>query len=184
MLSQFLYFSVIAFTTTLKRFDKNGEKTGWTYIDIPAEIAQRIKPGTKKIFRVKGKIDAVTFQGVSLMPMGGGDFIMPVNATLRKSIRKNIGAPVKLEISEDTNDPLLPPADFLACLQDEPSALEHFGSLPSSHRRHYVRWIIQAKTETTRTGRIADAISALAKGIAFGEMLRSRRKRDTQNPLL
>ena len=32
-----------------------GEKTGWSYIEIPAAIAQQLKPNYKKSFRVKGK---------------------------------------------------------------------------------------------------------------------------------
>jgi hypothetical protein len=45
---------MIKFTATLLKFDKQGEKTGWTYIEIPADLAQKLKPGNKKIFRVKG----------------------------------------------------------------------------------------------------------------------------------
>ncbi|HEY0262586.1 MAG TPA: DUF1905 domain-containing protein, partial [Chitinophagales bacterium] len=74
---------MISFKTTLKKFAEQGEKTGWTFIDVPAEIAQQIKPDTKKSYRVKGKLDAVEVSGLALVPMGGGDFIIALNATLR-----------------------------------------------------------------------------------------------------
>ena len=35
---------MIEFTTTIHKFDKKGEKTGWTYIEISAAQAGKIKP--------------------------------------------------------------------------------------------------------------------------------------------
>ncbi len=80
---------MVCFSTIIKKFEEKGEKTGWTYIDIQAGIAQQLIPNNKKAFRVKGKLDEYIFEGISLVPMGGGDFIMPINATIRKNIRKS-----------------------------------------------------------------------------------------------
>lgn len=91
----------VTFKATLHKFDKKGEKTSWTFIDIGEDIISRIKPGHKKSFRIKGKIDDYTFKAVSLLPMGEGDFIMPVNGDVRKKIRKKEGDTVLMEISED-----------------------------------------------------------------------------------
>ena len=82
----------VQFTTTIHKFDKQGEKTGWTYIEIPADVAQKMKPGNKKSFRVKGKLDSFNISGIALLPMGGGVFIMALNATMRKGIGKRHGA--------------------------------------------------------------------------------------------
>ena len=38
---------MIKFTATILKFNEQGEKTGWTYIEIPADIAQQIKPNNK-----------------------------------------------------------------------------------------------------------------------------------------
>jgi hypothetical protein len=38
---------MVELVTSLKRFAQQGEKTGWTYIEIPADIAQALKPGMK-----------------------------------------------------------------------------------------------------------------------------------------
>ena len=75
---------MIQFTTTIMQFGQQGEKTGWHYIEIPADIAQKLKPGNKKSFRVKGKLDDFSFSGVALLPMGGGRFIIALNKDLRK----------------------------------------------------------------------------------------------------
>src|SRR5689334_7755845 len=64
--------SMISFVTTIERFGQQGEKTGWTYILVPSELAQKLQPGSRKGFRVKGKIDQHPFKMISLLPMGGG----------------------------------------------------------------------------------------------------------------
>src|SRR3712207_1634443 len=89
--------SMVQFTTTILKFGQNGEKTGWTYIDIPARIAGKLSPGNKKTFRVKGKLDSYVISKVALLPKGEGDFIMPLNAAMRKAIKKQKGASVKVQ---------------------------------------------------------------------------------------
>ena len=163
---------MVKFTATLLKFEKQGEKTGWTYIEIPADIAQQLKPGNKKSFRVKGRLDNHKVAGVSLLPMGGGLFIMPVNATMRKAIAKRHGAMVKVQLQAD-DSAFVFNADFMECLEYEPKAKEHFNSLTGSHQRYFSKWIDSAKTEPTKTKRIAMAVNALAKKWGYSEMLRS-----------
>jgi hypothetical protein len=169
---------MIRFTATIHQFGEQGEKTGWTYIEIPADLAQKLKSGNRKSFRVKGKLDQYAIKGVALLPTGGGSFIMALNKTMRKGIRKNEGAMLKVQLEEDTQ-PYRLNKEFAACLQDEPAAEKFFGTLPRSHQNYFSKWIEAAKTEATRTKRIAMAVSALAKRMGFSEMIRSEReKRD------
>ena len=67
---------MITFITTIQKFEKQGEKTGWTYIEIPEAIATQLLPDNKKSFRVKGKLDNFEINGVALLPMGLGNFIL------------------------------------------------------------------------------------------------------------
>jgi len=165
----------VQFTATMNRFDKQGEKTGWTYVEIPADLAQQLKPGNKKEFKVKGKIDRHVIKRVSLLPMGGGTFIMPVNASMRKAIGKRHGVMVKLQLTEDKSEFVFN-KDFLECLEDEPAAKFFFSSLPGSHQRYFSKWIDEAKTEQTKTKRIAMAVTALSKDFDYGKMLREAKK--------
>ena len=123
---------MIRFTVTIDQFGEQGEKTGWTYIEIPADLAEKLKPGNKKSFRVKGKLDQYSIKSVALLPMGGGSFIMALNKTMRKGIRKNKGAMLKVQLEEDTQ-PYQLNKEFSACLKDEPGAEKFFGTLPRSH---------------------------------------------------
>lgn len=161
----------IEFTTALHRFEKQGEKTGWTYIEIPAELAGRIKPG-KKGFRVKGKLDNHKISQAALFPRGGGSFILPVNATMRKGIGKKHGAMVKVVLEEDKK-PFEFNKDFIECLADDPAAEAFFKTLAGSVQRYFSKWVDEAKTEQTKTKRIAQAVSALSRSTSFSEMIRN-----------
>lgn len=166
---------MIQFTATIEKFKSKGEKTGWTYILIPSSIAVQLNPASKKSFRIKGKIDNIVIEGVSLLPMGEGDFILALNKSFRKKIKKVIGEKVDLQIKIDKNEYQLPD-DFIDCLKDNPEAIEYFNSLAKSHRNYFGKWIEEAKTETTRTKRLVHAISALSLKMDFGQMLRSLKK--------
>ncbi len=161
----------VKFTATILKFASKGEKTGWTYVDVPSDIAQSLKPGNKKSFRVKGFINSHPINMVALMPMGDGNFILTLNAEIRKGLGRNHGAVVQLELTVDTKVYQID-SDFLECLDDEPKAKKQFEKLPPSHRNYYSKWIESAKTEATKAKRIAMAIEAISKSMNYGEMLR------------
>jgi hypothetical protein len=163
---------MIKLNTTLLKFDEQGEKTGWTYIEIPFEVAQKLKSGNKKSFRVKGFLDSFAIAGAALMPMGEGNFIMAVNAAMRKGIGKRKGAQIVARLEVD-DTPQLPSSDLLACMQDEPKALDFFKTLTKGHQNYFTKWIESAKTGQTKAKRIAQAVNALSKGHHFGIMLRT-----------
>ena len=162
---------MVKFTCTILKFEKQGEKTGWTYIEVPADLAQKLKPGNKREFKVKGKLDNFKISRVSLIPMGGGRFIMPINAGMRKEIGKRHGAMLNVQLVAD-NSEFVFNKDFMDCLDFEPAAKEHFTTLTGSHQRYFSKWIDSGKTEPTKTKRIAMAVNALAKKWGYPEMLR------------
>ncbi|HYG39046.1 MAG TPA: YdeI/OmpD-associated family protein [Cytophagales bacterium] len=166
---------MVRFTAIIDRFAQKGEKTGWSYILVPLDIAEQLLPGNKKSFRVKGKLDKYAFEGVGLLPMGEGNFIMALNGTIRKAIRKEKDDEVQVEMEVDTQEKPLS-SDFIECLNDEPIALDFFNSLPKGHQRYFSNWIETAKTDHTKIKRIAQAVNALAMNFGFGEMIRMNKK--------
>lgn len=164
----------IGFETILEKFGSMGEKTGWTYIKIPTVVSEKLMPGNKKSFRVKGLLDEHAIKSVALIPMGEGQFIMAINASMRKAIRKNIGATVSVLVEAD-KDPIPLSGGLLECLQDEPEALKHFSNLLPSHQQYYSKWVESAKTEPTKAKRIGIVVNGLARGLDFGAMLRAER---------
>ncbi|MEX8548431.1 MAG: YdeI/OmpD-associated family protein [Mucilaginibacter sp.] len=163
---------MVELTAILLQFAEKGEKTGWTYLSIPADVAQEIKPDNKLSFRVKGFLDGVPISGLALLPMGEGEFILPVKAVLRKALGKQKGAMVKMQLEEDKDFKITMPDDLAACFTDEPEALHNFNQLPKSHQHYYFKWINGAKTEATRVKRIAATLNASSKGLGYGEMMR------------
>ncbi|RYF59698.1 MAG: DUF1905 domain-containing protein, partial [Cytophagaceae bacterium] len=91
----------ISFKSLLLKFGQNGEKTGWTYIEIPLDLTETLKPGQRTSFRVKGTLDAHPIRQIALLPMGDGTFILVVNATMRRAIRKEEGASVQVMLEVD-----------------------------------------------------------------------------------
>ena len=166
---------MVTFTATLLKFDSQGEKTGWTYIEVPEKITEQLKPGHRRSFRVKGKLDNHPIKGVALLPMKGGGFIMPVNATMRKGMGKTKGAKVAVQLEVDTK--VIPLSkDMMECLADEPKALVFFKKLAPSHQQYYSKWIEGAKTPATKAKRIAATVTAMERQMSYGEMLRAMRE--------
>ena len=151
---------MVVFDAVIKRFQAQAEKTGWTYINIPAELASQLKPGSRLTFRVKGKLDNIKIEKLSVLPMGNGDFIMTLNKQLRKSIAKPLGATIKVQITHDKREIEILP-ELLVCLKDDPEAYKTFMKLTPSHQRYFSKWVTDAKTDETRVKRIAVTISAL-----------------------
>ena len=166
---------MIEFTATILKFGEQGEKTGWSYIPVPADLAQELLPDNKKAFRVKGKLDAFSFEQASLIPMGGGDFILAFNAAMRKGTGKRAGAMIQVRMVLDKQE-LNIPEDFKDCLEEDEPAKAFYNALPKSHQRYWINWINSVKSPQARDSRLVRAITALAQGHGFAEMLRAEKK--------
>jgi uncharacterized protein YdeI (YjbR/CyaY-like superfamily) len=59
---------------------------------------------------------------------------------------------------------LVIPDYFLEALQSNEHALRNFNAFSYSHKKEYVEWIVDAKTEATRQKRLATAIEWMAEG--------------------
>lgn len=162
---------MINFTTVIEKFDKQGEKTGWTYVLIPFDIAEKLNKGVKKSYRVKGKIDNVPIKQLALIPIGGGDFIISLKADLRKKIKKQRGEKVKLTIEVDASEYKIN-TDFIDCLKEDKSAEKFFKTLTPGHQKYFSKWIDEAKTIETKSKRIAKAMEGFKMKMGFPEMLR------------
>ena len=168
---------MIRFRKPILKFGKKGEKTGWTYAEVTADIAGQIKPGIKKSFRVKGKLDDYVIESTALIPMGKGNFILPINAQMRRGTGKKQGEEILLELEAD-NSPVIYDTDLIECLEDEPAAKNFFYTLPKSHQNYYSKWITSAKTFETKSKRLAQCINALLEKQNYGEMMRSNKKKN------
>jgi hypothetical protein len=167
---------MVIFDAIILQFGEMGEKTGWQYVAVPADIAQELKPGNKKSFRVRGMLDGLAIAGIALMPMGGGEFILVLKAELRKSLHKNKGAMLKISLEEDVDFKVDMPDDLNECLEFEDGTMETFMGMPKSHQNYFIKWINDAKTDETRAKRIVNTINAMLRKLNYGQMLRELKK--------
>jgi len=167
---------MVEFNTLILQFAEQGEKTGWSYIEIPADIAQQLKPNNKKSFRVRGMLDGFAVNGMALMPMGKGNFIMALKAEVRKGIHKKAGAMLQVRLEEDLDYKVEVPDDLKECFDFEPEAWIFFNSLPKSHRDYFIKWIEGAKTNETRNKRIVNTVNAMLRKWPYNVMMREMKK--------
>jgi hypothetical protein len=135
-------------------------------------VIKSFKLPSKKAFRVKGNIDAVKFEKLSTYPVGDGEFILAINGTMRKALRKKEGARVSVNLQKDSPKGL-ESAELMTCLKEEGLAYERFKKQLRSHQNYFHRYVCTAKTPATRAGRILNVINAMNKGYDFGQMIRN-----------
>lgn len=88
-------------------------------------------------------------------------------AQLKQAV-KAIDAGAKLPRAKaDAPKPALAmPDDLAKALAKAAGAKKHFAAFSPSKQREYIEWVIEAKQETTRTKRIAQAVEWIAEGKA------------------
>ena len=168
---------MVRFTVTIQQDSRDPEKQGWSFIIINKTISNKLNPGVRKGFRVKGKLDNYEIKQTSLLPVSGERFMLPINARMRKATGKKAGDKLVVEMEVDKTKLKLS-TDLLVCLKDEPTAEKYFKSLPPSHQRYFSNWIEGARTEPTRAKRIALTLAALSRQMHFGMMLREEKSRN------
>lgn len=159
----------------IQKFGSHGEKTGWNYIEIRYEEAVKLYNKDKKSFKVKGLIDKVPISALALLPMGGGDYILPLNAPLLKKIGKFKGANVRLTLQLDTSEYELN-NDMMEAIETDERASAFFQTLTKSHQNYYSKWVDGAKTEATIAKRIALIVTTLAMHLNYSEMMHYAKK--------
>lgn len=163
------------FSADIRKYGRKGEKTGWTYISLNKELANQIKPHNKKSFRVKGKFDNCPVKGLAVLPVGSGEFIISLNEIIRTKLRKKEGDTVACSLEEDIDYKVDIPADLHQLLREEKTMIDNFMKLLPSHRSYFINWINAAKTEITRTKRLAMTANAMYHNLSYSEMIKLER---------
>ena len=85
-------------------------------------------------------------------------------ALIKKAVALN-DAGTKIERARPaTKKPLRVPSYFSALLKKNKKALAAFDNFSPSHKRDYIEWIVEAKTEETREKRIKTALQWMSQG--------------------
>ena len=131
---------------------------GGAYVKIPFDVNEVF--GKKRV-QVNASFDGEPYRGL-LVRMGEPWHILIVLKSIREKIGKSFGDEIHVTVEADDAARVIeiPPA-LAAAFEPEPEALAFFDTLAHSHRREYVRWIEEAKQESTREKRVAKTIEML-----------------------
>jgi hypothetical protein len=134
---------------------------GGAFVTVPFDVEQVF--GKKRV-KVKAVIGGMPYRG-TLVRMGGPCHMLPVLKSIREKAGRNFGDEIDVVLEEDTElRAITPPDDLARALAQQPDAAAFFGKLSYTHQREYVKWIEEAKRETTRTTRIERTIAMLLEG--------------------
>lgn len=84
---------------------------------------------------------------------------------IKKAMKLNEDG-VKVDRPKKKRPTLAMPDYFMAAIQKNKKALASYEQFSPSHRRDYIEWIVDAKTDATRDKRIAQAVEWMAEGKA------------------
>lgn len=119
--------------------------------------------GGRRAFPVRVSVNGVTLP-LRLARMGGENLIGLARAA-RDQAGVTIGSAYQVAIVADEAAPAVEvPEDLAAALADDGTARAAFEALAHSHRKEFVRWIGEAKRDTTRAQRVAKTLEMLRAG--------------------
>lgn len=137
-----------------------GGKTA-TGIAVPDDVVAALGGGRRPPVRVTVGDHSYRTTVASM----GGRFLVPLSAENRTAAGLTAGEEVEVEIVHDTAPRhVVVPDDLAAALAVDPPAATFFNALSHSHRKEWVRWIEEAKRESTRSTRVAQTVAALNAG--------------------
>ena len=146
------------FRTTIKQSGKTA-----TGIEIPDDVVSGLAAGRRPAVRVT--VNGYTYR--STVAVLGGVYLVGVSAEHRAGAGVAGGDEVDVDLELDTAPREIEvPADLAAALEAEPDARRTFDGLSYSNRSWHVLQINGAKTDETRTRRIARSVETLRAGRA------------------
>lgn len=115
------------------------------------------------MLKIKGVIDDYKFSNVRLMPLGNGNLFLAVKSEIRKKIKKQAGDMVHITLYKD-KEPMVIPEELILCMKYEIGILKRFEFYSDGEKKAFIEWIYSAKTEETKTDRIAKTMVMIQNG--------------------
>lgn len=138
----------------------------WTMIRLPVQTVNAF--GTKARVSVRILIGHQEF-ATSIMPMGDGHHHLMFNKAMQAAaagIGWQAGEPLSFEVRKDDQPrPETPmPKELENALEADLKAKSLFEKLAPSHRKEHIRYVAEAKQETTRLKRTARCLEIIHAG--------------------
>jgi hypothetical protein len=145
--------NTFVFQAELLRVDGGG-----CLLEVPPEIVAGF--GTRGRIPILGTLNNAPIRS-SFMPMCGRH-ILAVNREMREAADVAVGDTVQLCVRVDTEPRTVQvPEDMRAALMAHPTAHTAFERMSYTHRKEYVRAVLDAKRPETRARRIEQTVATL-----------------------
>ncbi|ADP83607.1 YdeI/OmpD-associated family protein [Pseudofrankia inefficax] len=132
-----------------------------TGIEVPPDVVAELNSGKRP--KVTVTIGPHSYQ-TTVAPMGGR-YLVPLSAENRRAAKVAAGDEVEVELVLDVAPRVVEvPDDLAAAIAAVPSAQATFEALAFTHRKEWVRWVVEAKKPETRQTRITKTVEALSAG--------------------
>jgi hypothetical protein len=142
----------VTFTSIVLK-DQTVNATG---IPVPDEAVAALGKGKNP--KVVVNLNGYVYHG--MVQTSNGRLMLSLSAEKREAAGLNAGDQVQVTLELDTEPRTVElPQDLKAALSDKSGALEAFDALSYSKRKEFVRQVEEAKTEETRTRRIAKVVA-------------------------
>lgn len=129
-------------------------------IEVPFDVEKEF--GKKRV-KILATFDGEPYRGT--LGRMGGRWPLGILKNIREKIGKGPGDTVEVTLQEDVEPRVVEvPDDLQKALSKDRKAAEFFEGLSYTHRKEYVRWIVEAKREETRRTRVEKAIVMMREG--------------------
>ena len=126
---------------------------------------------TEELFGKKGQVkikvlfdEKVEYRG-SLAKMKSDSHMLGLTQEIRKKLNKSIGDEVSIKLWEDKEERVVEvPEDVMLVFKAHPKAFELYEKMSYTHRKEYIRWIVEAKKPETRENRKVKMIEMIFAG--------------------
>ena len=147
----------VTFNTTLLQ----AEGKNATGISVPADVIAALGKGKKP--PVKVSLNGYSYR--TTIAAYGDVFMLPVSQQHREAAGVKAGDDLEVVLELDLEPRTVDvPDDLAAALAQKPGAAATFGALSYTRRKEFVRQVEEAKTQETRTRRIAGIVSKVGEG--------------------
>ena len=131
------------------------------YVRVPKRVSKAFN--IRGNIPVMGKLNNLPIRA-TLVPIGGGRHRLYINGAMRKRATVDVGDTVHLQLEIDKLPRHVKAPDyFIKALKMRKSAIDAFKSMPPSHQKELLVWILDAKKPETRERRIKKGIEHILK---------------------
>lgn len=133
------------------------------YVEFPFSTEEHF--GKKGLVKIKAIFDGdVEYRG-SLVKMKSDYHTLGLTQEIRKQLGKSFGDGVSVKLWEDKEERIvIIPDDVVIVFNENLKAKELFDAMSYTHRKEYIRWIVEAKKPETREKRNAKMIEMILAG--------------------